>query len=79
MVSQADSQDGVDWAALLRRAIDRSGLPDRRYAVEVLGVNERTVRRILYGEVKVPSNLAVRAKILSDARAHSPSKKRLEL
>lgn len=40
--------------ALLREAIDKSGLSARRYAEDVLLRDERTVRRWLAGDSPVP-------------------------
>ena len=40
-------------ADLLSAAIEASGLPARRFAVELLGVNERTVRRWLAGDSEI--------------------------
>lgn len=39
---------------LLRAAIEASGLSARRFAVEVLGVDERTVRRWIAGDREMP-------------------------
>jgi hypothetical protein len=39
---------------LLRAAIEAAGLPARRFAVEVLDVDERTVRRWLADEREMP-------------------------
>lgn len=41
--------------ALLRSAIERSGLSARRYATQVLTRDERTVRRWLAGDSPIPA------------------------
>lgn len=41
-------------AALLRAAIEASGLSARRFAVEILLRDERTVRRWLAGDSPIP-------------------------
>lgn len=43
-----------DNPALLRAAIEASGLSARRFAVEVLAVDERTVRRWIAGDREMP-------------------------
>lgn len=43
---------------LLRDAIEASGLPDRRFATEVLIRDERTVRRWLKGDRPIPEVVA---------------------
>lgn len=45
---------------LLRRAITRSGLSARKYAVEVLTRNERTIRRWLAGDSEIPRAVVLR-------------------
>lgn len=42
----------------LRAAIEASGLSARRFAVEVMGRDERTVRRWLSGETEIPDSAA---------------------
>lgn len=49
-------------AARLRAAIDASGLSDRQFAVTVLRVNERTVRRWLAGASSIRDR-SLRAKV----------------
>ena len=44
----------TDQTTLLRSAIEASGLSARRYAVEVLLRDERTVRRWLDGSSPIP-------------------------
>ncbi len=44
----------TDPVALLRSAIERSGLSARQYAMTVLLRDERTVRRWLAGEAPIP-------------------------
>lgn len=44
----------TDPVALLRSAIERSGLSARQYAVTVLLRDERTVRRWLAGKSPIP-------------------------
>lgn len=46
---------GSDPAALLRAAIDRSGLSARQYAETVLVRDERTVRRWINGHSPIPA------------------------
>lgn len=43
-----------DSRALLAAAVEASGLSSRRFAVEVLGVDERTVRRWREGTRDMP-------------------------
>ncbi len=45
---------GGSAVTLLRSAIKRSGLSSRRYAIDVLLRDERTVRRWLKGETSIP-------------------------
>lgn len=54
---------------LLRAAIDASGLSARRFAVELLGVDERTVRRWLDGT----RPLQATARILCNAIVAEPA------
>ena len=44
----------AEAAALLRRRIDESGLSRRRFAVDLLIRQERTVRRWVSGESPIP-------------------------
>jgi hypothetical protein len=48
----------MDDVALLEQAIKASGLSDRRFAVEVLIRDERTVRRWLAGDSPIPAVVA---------------------
>ena len=50
-------------AELIRAAIDASGLSARRFAVEVLIRDERTIRRWLAGDSPLPK--AVRAVLMA--------------
>lgn len=47
-----------DPVALLRAAIDRSGLSARRFATEVMIRDERTIRRWLAGDSPIPKEVA---------------------
>lgn len=49
---------------LLARAIEVSGLSARRFAVAVLGVDERTVRRWLAGDRELQSTVRLVCKAL---------------
>lgn len=49
-----DDLSGMTDIELLKQAIDASGLSDRRFAVEVLIRDERTVRRWLAAESPIP-------------------------
>ncbi len=44
----------TDPIRLLRRAIKRSGLSNRKYATDVLTRDERTIRRWLSGQSAIP-------------------------
>lgn len=44
-----------DPRALLRAAIDRSGLSHRRFAERIMVRDERTVRRWISGEIPIPT------------------------
>lgn len=44
---------------LLERAIELSGLSSRRFAVEILDVDERTVRYWLKGEYPLPGSVRI--------------------
>lgn len=46
-------------ADLLAKAVEASGFSARRFAVEVLAVDERTVRRWLAGERGMPGTVRV--------------------
>lgn len=50
----------MDPRTLLRRAIRRSGLSNRKYAEQVLTRDERTVRRWLSGKTSVPRAVVAR-------------------
>lgn len=57
---------------LLRCAITRSGLSARKYAVEVLTRNERTIRRWLAGDSDIPRAVVLRLQ-REDAATHEAS------
>jgi hypothetical protein len=45
------------WAKRLRRAIDRSGLSARQFAMQVLVRDERTIRRWLVRDAPIPEQV----------------------
>lgn len=49
----------VDSRSLLRRAIDATDFSDRAFARCVLDVDERTIRRWLAGERRVPGTVRI--------------------
>ncbi len=55
---------------LVEAAITASGLSARAYAVRVLKVNERTVRRWLSGESEIRDR-SLKARIVAYVRKHS--------
>lgn len=58
-------------AELLRRAIEATGLSARRFAVEVLVRDERTVRRWLAGDSPIPH--AVRDRLTAIVTPPAPA------
>ncbi len=57
-------------AELVTSAVAASGLSARAYAVRVLKVNERTVRRWLSGESEIRDR-SLKARIVAYVRRHS--------
>lgn len=57
-------------AELIAAAVDASGLSARAYAVRILKVNERTVRRWLSGESEIRDR-SLKARIVAYVRKHS--------
>lgn len=51
---------------LLRSAIDASGLSARRFAAEVLAVDERTVRRWMAGDRDMPGPAVQLCRVVVD-------------
>ncbi|MGE3703652.1 MAG: hypothetical protein AB7I13_00160 [Vicinamibacterales bacterium] len=43
-----------EWAALLRQRIEESGLSARRFAIDVMRRDERTIRRWANGQSPIP-------------------------